>query len=125
MKSQQFRYLLLINFAVLCIATSGIMGKQISLPPPLTIWFRAVFALLFLGAFCWLKKYPFRFDFKKDGFTIFLTGLLMMIHWVTYFYALTWTSVAVAMLSLYTFPIITTLLEPLFLKTKFQKTHFK
>jgi len=123
MKSQQIRYLLLLNFALLCVATSGILGKQISLPPPLTIWYRAVLALLFLGLFCWWKRYRFRFDFKKDGFTIFLTGLLMMTHWVTYFYALSWTSVAVAMLSLFTYPIITALLEPIFFKTKFQKVH--
>lgn len=123
MKNNHLRHILLLNFAVFCISTSGIMGRQISLPPPLTIWYRAVLALIFLGLFCWWKKYSFRFNVKKSGGTIFLTGVLMMIHWVTYFYALSWSNVAIALLSLFTFPLITTLLEPLFFKTKFQISH--
>ena len=47
----------------------------------------------------------------------------MTTHWVTYFYALQWSNVAIGMLSLFTYPVITALLEPLILKTKFQKHH--
>lgn len=108
---------------MLCISTSGALGRYINLPPPLTIWYRAGFALLFLGIFCFWKKYSFRFDMKKHGFTLFLTGVLMATHWVTYFYALKWSNVAIGMLSLFTYPIMTALLEPVFLKTKFQNSH--
>jgi len=123
MKNENLRHILLINLAMLCISTSGALGRYIQLSPPLAIWYRAGLALLFLGLFCLWKKYPFRFDVKKHGVTIFLTGLLMAIHWVTYFYALKWSNVAIGMLSLFTYPIITTLLEPLFFNTKFQKLH--
>ena len=44
-------------------------------------------------------------------------------HWVTYFYALQWSNVAVGMLSLFTFPVITAFLEPLFFNTRFNKKH--
>lgn len=44
----------------------------------------------------------------------------MAAHWVTYFYALKLSNVALGVLSLYTFPIIIALLEPLFLKVKFK-----
>ncbi len=40
-------------------------------------------------------------------------------HWITYFYALKFSNVAMGMLSLFTYPIITAFLEPLFIKTKF------
>lgn len=96
---------------------------MITLPPPLTIWYRALLALFFLGIFCLWKKYPFRFSIKKDGFTIFFTGILMTIHWVTYFYALAWSNVAVAMLAIFTYPIMTTVLEPMLLKTKIKAIH--
>ena len=108
---------------MLCISTSGALGRYINLPPPLTIWYRAGFALVFLGLFCFWKKYAFRFDVKKHGFTIFLTGFLMAVHWVAFFYALKWSNVAIGMLSIFTYPIMTTLLEPIFLKTKFQTSH--
>ena len=122
-KQNHFQNILLLNFAMLCISTSGALGRYINLPPPLTIWWRALFALFFLGVFCIWKKLPFRFDLKKYGFTFFLSGFLMTTHWVTYFYALQWSNVAIGMLSLFTYPVMTALLEPLILKTKFQKHH--
>lgn len=39
-------------------------------------------------------------------------------HWVTYFYALKYSNVAIGMLSLFTYPVVTALLEPVMLKTK-------
>jgi len=44
-------------------------------------------------------------------------------HFIAYFYALQWSNVAVGMLSLFTYPVLTSFLEPLLLKTKFQKIH--
>ncbi len=123
MKSQHLQNILLLNLGMFCISTSGALGRYITLPPPLTIWYRAVFALLFLGAFCYFKKYQFKFNLKKEGPTLLLTGILMTTHWVTYFYALQWSNVAVGMLSLFTYPIMTTLMEPFFFKTKLQPMH--
>lgn len=108
---------------MLCISTSGAIGRYITMPPPLTIWWRALFALIFLGVFCALKQYKFSFDYKKYGLTFFTTGLLMTIHWITYFFALQWSNVAIGMLSMFTYPAITAILEPLILKTKFQYHH--
>ncbi len=122
-KQNHFQNILILNLAILCISTSGALGRSISLPPPLTIWWRALFAFLFLGVFCVWKKLPFSFDIKKHGFIFLLSGFLMMVHWVAYFYALQWSNVAIAMLSLFTYPVMTTLLEPLILKTKFQRHH--
>ena len=39
-------------------------------------------------------------------------------HWVTYFISIQLSNVAIAMITLFTFPVITTLIEPLFFKTK-------
>ena len=43
-----------------------------------------------------------------------LLGTLLAIHWVTYFYAMQVSSVAVGVIALYTYPVITVFLEPLF-----------
>ena len=108
---------------MLCISTSGALGRYIQLPPPLTIWWRALLAIFFLGAFLLYKKYPFRINFKKKGGILLISGILMAAHWVTYFYALQWSNVTIAMLSLFTYPVMTALLEPLFLKTPFRSRH--
>lgn len=44
-------------------------------------------------------------------------------HWITYFFALQYSSVAIALLSLFTYPVITAFLEPVLFKTKFNKLH--
>ena len=44
-------------------------------------------------------------------------------HWVTYFFSLRYSSVAIALLSLFTYPVITAFLEPMFFKTRFNKVH--
>ncbi|MEM9887667.1 MAG: DMT family transporter [Bacteroidota bacterium] len=119
MKNQSnLRPLLELHFAMLCIGTSGALGRFIALPPPLTIWWRALFALLFLGIYCQWKGFSFRLGSKRDSGLILGTGVLMAAHWVTYFYALQLSNVAIGMLSLFTYPVMTALLEPLILKTR-------
>jgi len=120
MKNRHLFHLLELQFAMLCISTSGALGRYITLPPALTIWWRALFALLFLGAFCWWKGYSFRLGNIKSARTILFTGVLMAAHWVTYFYALQLSNVAIGMLSIFTYPVMTALLEPIMLRTKFQ-----
>ena len=55
---------------------------------------------------------------QKDLLSLVLSGFFMAGHWITYFYALKLSNVALGVLSLYTFPVITALLEPFFIKSK-------
>jgi drug/metabolite transporter (DMT)-like permease len=41
-------------------------------------------------------------------------GILLAAHWVSYFYAMQVSSVAIGVIALYTYPVITVFLEPLF-----------
>ncbi len=93
------------------------------MPPPVTIWLRCLFATIILGSYIWYKKINLKIEGKKDWVTIVISGLLFGAHWITYFYALQLSNVAIGMLSLFTYPVITALLEPLFFKTKLNKKH--
>ena len=108
---------------MLCISTSGTLGRFISLPPPLTIWSRAFVAFILLLAYILLKKKRIRVNFQKEGLATIISGILMAGHWVTYFFALQWSSVAIGMLSLFTYPMITVLIEPFFFDLGYQKRH--
>jgi drug/metabolite transporter (DMT)-like permease len=123
LKKQHLKHILELNIAVLLISTSGVLGRFISMPPPVTIWLRCVFAAIILGAFCWYKKIDLKIYGKRDFKAILLSSLFLGAHWITYFYALHLSNVAVGMLSLFTYPVITALLEPLFFKTKLNKMH--
>lgn len=115
--------LLVLNFAVLAIATAAPLGKLVSLPPIITIASRCTIALIAIGLFMVFKKISFKFDYQKDGKSFLICALLQGTHWVTYFYALQNAGVGLGTLALFTFPIFTTLLEPFILKTKFDPRH--
>ena len=108
---------------MLFISTSGPLGRYISLPPPITIWFRSLIAILCLIIYALLKKTSFKINLNNHGLALLLSGLFMSIHWITYFFALQWSNVAIGMLSLFTYPIITVLLEPLFISVKLKARH--
>ena len=105
--------------ATLFISTSGVLGKYIAMPTEVIIWFRASLAMVFLYLYCKYKKIDLKIKSPKDYKPFLISGVLMAVHWVTYFYALKLSNVALGILSLYTFPIIIALLEPLFFKVKF------
>lgn len=105
------------------IGTSGIFGRYVPLDAIPAVWWRATIAMVLLGAFCWWKGYSFRIEDPKRRRAVILSGFLMMGHWVGYFYALKLSSVAVGMLAIFTYPAMTTLLEPLLLKKPFEPRH--
>ena len=115
--------LLLLNVSMLFSSSSGAFGRSIDLSPPLTIVYRAFIALVLLALYGLIQRHRFQFDLKQHGLIVFLSGILMAIHWVLYFYALRWGSVAIGMLSLFTYPVFTSLLEPLFFDIKWQWRH--
>ncbi|WP_235016233.1 DMT family transporter [Aquimarina sp. AU474] len=120
--NQHLRNILELNLAMLLISTSGALGRYIDMPVPVIIGFRAILAGILLFMYCKWRGMSFKVS-NKDRLVIILSGVLMGLHWVTYFYALKLSNVAIGMLSIFTYPVITALLEPIILKTKFQKIH--
>lgn len=122
MKGGLVRSLLELNLGILFISTSGVFGRYIDLPSVSSNALRSIFAVIILFAFCKWRGFSIKIK-KEDRKTILIGGVLLGIHWVTYFQALKYSNIAIAMLSLYTFPAITTILEPLILKTKLLGFH--
>lgn len=115
--------LLELSLATLFISTSGALGKFIEMPTPVIVWWRCFLGLLFLVIFSKLFKINLIPKSKRDLPAISISAIFLGAHWITYFYSLKVSNVAIGMLSLYTFPVITALLEPLFIKVKLQRTH--
>ena len=107
---------------MLFISTSGVLGRWIELPPAVSIFWRSFLAIPLLLALLYFSKQPIRLAFKWSP-KVLIAGLFMGAHWVTYFYALQWSNVAIGMLSLFTYPVITAFLEPLYFNTPFEKRH--
>ncbi|MEO1031315.1 MAG: DMT family transporter [Bacteroidota bacterium] len=121
--NSHINHLLWLTLATIFISTSGALGKYISMPTPVIIWWRSVLAAIALLVFCLYKGISLKIHTRKDRWTFILASILMGAHWITYFYALKLSNVALGMLSLFTFPVITAMLEPLFSKVKFDPMH--
>ena len=118
-KNQHLINILQLNLAVMLISTSGALGRYITLHPVFTIFYRCVLAVIVFYLFCKWQKISLKVDNKRDLLKMILGGILMGGHWITYFYSLQYSSVAIALLSLFTYPVITAFLEPILFKIKF------
>ena len=123
MKDQYPKHLFELCLASLFISTSSVLGNYIAMPPPVIIWWRCALAAIFLFIYCRYKKINLEIRSKKDVMTFILGAVLLGAHWVTYFYALKLSNVAMGILSLYTYPVFTALLEPFFIKIKLDPIH--
>jgi drug/metabolite transporter (DMT)-like permease len=79
---------------------------------------RSVFACIFLFLVAKLTGEGWRLKSNRDYAIAFGLGIIMAVHWVTYFMAMQYSSVSVGIIALFTFPVITVLLEPYFEKIK-------
>lgn len=121
--SKQFKHILELNIAILIIATAAPLGNYISLPPEIGIWSRCFFAFIALAIYTKVKGISLKYNQKKHTSSFIFCAVLQGVHWITYFYALQLAGAGLGVISLFTFPIFTTLLEPVLLKTKFNPKH--
>ncbi len=93
-----------------------------SLYPAFITFARCLIASLILFIILTIKgkKIP-RFPYKDKY--VLLSGVLMCVHWVSFFYSIKYSSVAIAAISIFTFPIFTALLEPILLKKNLDPIH--
>jgi len=122
-QNTHINHLLWLTVATIFISTSGSLGKFIDMPTPVVIWWRSGLAAAFLFLFCKYKSISLKIESKKDRWTFLFAALFMAAHWITYFYALKLSNVAIGMLTLFTFPVITALLEPISIKVKLDPIH--
>lgn len=102
------------------MSSSGTLGRYIGLAPEVTIWARCVIGAIVLFVVLKLLKTTTFLGWGKPFRMVVLTTVLLGGHWVTYFYALKLSNVAVGMLSMFTYPVITAILEPLILGVKYK-----
>jgi len=110
--------------AALAVATVlfslvGVFVKLIHLPSAGIALGRAVVALIALLGFLMVRRKPL-FELRKpaDLLPLCLLGVLMSGNWFFYFAAIKASTVAVAVISLFTYPLITALIEPALLRQR-------
>ena len=107
-----------IHIAVLLFGLAGLFGKFLFLPPLVIVFGRTSFAALTLTAILFYSKTQIRTKSIRDFMVLILLGIILAIHWITFFHAIQISTVAVGLLTFSTFPVFVTFMEPYFFKEK-------
>lgn len=103
-----------LHLGVMLLGMSGLFAKLIDLPALDIIAYRSFCTALLLLILLKLFKQPIRLRSWRDYKVAIALGILAAIHWLTYFMSIQMTSVAIGMIALFTYPVITVLIEPFF-----------
>jgi drug/metabolite transporter (DMT)-like permease len=110
-----------IHIAVLLFGLAGLFGKFLSLPALVIVFGRTSFAALALSAILFCSKTQIRTKSIQDLTVLILLGIILAIHWTTFFHAIQISTVAVGLLTFSTFPVFVTFMEPYFFKEKLRR----
>ena len=119
MKGQSGRGFGSVHAALILLAHAPLFAKLLPISPTLIILGRCFFGAIALFVYLRLRGG----SEEPETWSGFLRqapiGVVLAVHWVSYFYSIRISSVAIGMVSLYTFPIMTSILEPIILRTRF------
>jgi drug/metabolite transporter (DMT)-like permease len=114
------RSLLELNVTVVLLGVVPLFAKLIELGAVSIIGWRAVLGGLALIVFIGLRRGGFGIASRRDAGLVTLLGVVMAVHWVMYFQAIQVSTVAVAVVSMFTWPVMAVLLEPLIFRSGYR-----
>ena len=106
-----------LHVAVFLAGFTAILGKLILLNEAVLVWYRLLITVIILAAVMYLKKELHRISFK-DLLKISTVGLLIAIHWVSFYGSIKYANVSVALVCISAAGFFTAIFEPLILKKK-------
>ena len=79
------------------------------------VWHRILISIVVLGLWIWYRKISLNIP-RKHRWLLMLTGIVIALHWVTFFHAIKISTISVTLACLSTGALFTALPEPLYLK---------
>ena len=118
MQSDRSKSLLLYHFVVVIFGLSSVLGALISLHAIPLVIYRMGLAALGLAIYFILYN-PKYFILKTSMWSsVFLGGVIIAIHWATFFYAIKIAGVSLTLSMMATGAFMTAILEPILIKRK-------
>lgn len=111
--------LLQLHAAVFLWGFTGVLGRAITLDAALLVWYRLLITLLSLWALFALQKKIAAMPLRSV-LLISTIGFVQALHWVTFYGSIKLANVTIALTCLATSALLSSLIEPLLLKQRFQ-----
>lgn len=112
------RGILTVNLAVVLFGMAGVLGALSALPSPLIVLARVAIAGPALAVVVRIRGVSVRPKRRRDLLILVGQGVLLAVHWTTFFQSINVSSVAIGLLSFSSFPLFTAALEPLLLRQR-------
>lgn len=106
-----------LHFIVVLLGFTAILGALITLPAADLVWFRMFFAFVGLWVYLLWRKIPFRLKWR-DMLRLFGIGLVVALHWITFFHAVKVSNVSVTLGVFASATLFTSFLEPILQKRR-------
>lgn len=112
MPSDNLNSYLQLHLIVFIWGFTAILGALITLDALPLVWFRMLFAVGFIAIYIYYKKLPLRVPLKILLQFLF-SGLVIALHWFTFFHAIKISNVSITLACLSTGALFAAILEPL------------
>lgn len=121
---QKYKHHLLLHFIILLWGFTGILGKLIHLDFLHIVWNRLLFAVVGLGIFLYFSHKSLRITSIGDLLKVLGVGIIIALHWLTFFKAIQLSTASLGILCLSTTTLHVSWLEPIVMKRKFSWLEF-
>ncbi len=111
------KHYLLLHIIVFIWGFSPILGKFIETDAWQLVWFRILLTLGILGIYFAFVKQPLRIT-KKHFWQLSGIGVIIAVHWLTFYGGLKVSNVSVVMVAFSTGTLFSAIIEPIFYKRK-------
>jgi drug/metabolite transporter (DMT)-like permease len=113
-----------MHLIILMWGFTGILGKLIHLDAIHIVWNRLLIATIGIGLALPFLRNTLKVASKKQLFGIFGVGILVALHWVTFYQSIQLSTASLGVICLSTATLHVTWLEPLVMKRKFSWIEF-
>ena len=117
MLSDNTKSYLHLHLIVFIWGFTAILGALITLEAMPLVWFRMLFAVFFILVYIKWKKMPIKVP-KKVILKFLVAGLIIALHWFTFFRAIKVSNVSITLACLSTGAFFPSIIEPIFFKKK-------
>ena len=113
----KYKYHIWLHVIIVIFGLTGVLGKLITVDSYLLVWYRLLIGVVALLIYFGGIKFSLRIS-KKQLIRTLLVGVIIAVHWVTFFEAIKQSNVSVALVCFSSSTLFTSLIEPFYFKRK-------
>lgn len=122
--NQRLKYQIVLHIIIFIWGFTAILGKWIEANAFVLVWYRVLIAFVSLFVLLLLLKRKWRIINRKDLYKTLGVGVLVALHWLTFYLSIKLSTASLAIICLATTTIHVAWLEPIVMKRRALRSEF-